>query len=129
MSGVPDTEPVPDEPWARRDHTHQQPAMPRWVRYLAVLVALVTALVIGLAVVLYRQAGRIDALEEYVGQRSEQRDAERAEDLQRERLLICDLLLSLPVRSPQTQGMVGRLECPPPGDPAYSVIGEPPRNR
>jgi hypothetical protein len=117
-----------NELWARREHTHKQPGLPRWVRYLAVLVAVLVLLTGGLAWVVGVQAARIDALESYVADRRTELEQQRKEDLQRERLLICDALLSLQVRSPSVQGLLGRLECPPPGDPAYHVLGEPPYN-
>jgi hypothetical protein len=111
--------------YALQGHTHETPALPRWVRYLAAIVLALGVVVAGLGLVVLHQERRLNAVTDYIDTRVSVRDAERAEDLERSRLLICDLLLSSP--GPATAGrqaILDRLTCPPLDDPAYRVLDD-----
>jgi hypothetical protein len=111
--------------YALQGHTHETPALPRWVRYLAAIVLALGGVVAGLIYVDVSQERRLDAITDYIDARVEVRDAERAEDLERTRLLICDLLVTAagPV-TPGRETAISRLSCPPPGADAYDELGD-----
>lgn len=111
--------------YALEGHTHETPALPRWVRYLAAVTVALALVVGGLGIVVLRQDARLDEFAAYIDTRVAVRDAERAEDLERSRLLICDLLVTAsgPVGASR-QAAIERLSCPPPGSAAYDALDD-----
>jgi hypothetical protein len=83
------------EGWARADHTHDAPQMPRWVRYLAWVLAALTALVIVLSVLVGRNQQVLD-------------------DLERRLDTMCDVLTHLPQDTADALALHDQLECPAP---------------
>lgn len=116
--------------FALEGHTHETPALPRWVRYLAAVTCVLALVVGGLSLIVLRQDARLDEFAAYIDSRSDARDAERKADLELQRLLLCDLLLAMPGSpSPGRQLFLDRLACPPPGDPAYADLPPPVADR
>ena len=111
--------------YALEGHTHETPALPRWVRYLAAITCVLTLLVIGIGLVVLSHEHRLDETADYIDARVAVRDAERAEDSERTRLLICDLLVTSPGEAtPGREAAIVRLSCPPPGADAYRSLDD-----
>lgn len=83
----------PPEGWAPVGHTHDTPQLPRWVRYLAWVLAALTALTIVLSVLVSRTDQRLDRVESRL-------DA------------VCRVLASLPEDTANARALRQELDCP-----------------